>query len=146
MRVRTAKQRAQRIDLNYFKHGHGLTGWRILRSRALPLAALLWVSACAAAGSHTPYSPGPVSSAHAFAELRCEVCHPGARGPRDPRPPFRAHATDAACMTCHDTPAHAVNQTAPPPCASCHQEHRGRVQLAKIDDGFCVGGHSDLKT
>jgi len=146
MRVRTAKQRAQRIDLNYFKHPHGLQRWRILLSLALPLAALLWVSAYAAAGSHQPYSAGPVSSAHAFAELRCEVCHTGAAGPRHPRPTFRAHTTDAACLTCHDAPAHAVNQTAPPPCATCHQEHRGRVQLAKIDDGFCVGCHGDLKT
>ena len=69
MRVRTAKQRAQRIDLNYFKHAHGLKRWRILLSLALPLAALLWVTAYAAAGSRTPYSAGPVSSAHAFAEI-----------------------------------------------------------------------------
>jgi hypothetical protein len=51
MRVRTAKQRAQRIDLNYFKHAHGMKKWRILLSMALPVAALLWVSAFAAAGS-----------------------------------------------------------------------------------------------
>ena len=36
MRVRTAKQRAQRIDLNYFKHPHGLKRWRILLSLAAP--------------------------------------------------------------------------------------------------------------
>src|SRR5580765_6628225 len=92
MRVRTAKQRAQRIDLDYFKHTHGLKRWRILLSLALPLAALLWVSAHAAAGSRTPYSAGPVSSAHAFVETRCEACHtdgsPRDIGTdrRDPRP------------------------------------------------------------
>src|SRR5258708_29143410 len=152
MRVRTAKQRAQRIDLDYFKHPHGLKRWRMLLSIALPLAALLWVSAYAAAGNRQPYSAGPVSSAHAFAEMRCEVCHTGRTVPRvarDPRPAtagFRAHTTDAACMTCHDAPAHAVNETTPQPCATCHQDHRGRVQLAKIDDGFCVECHGDLKT
>jgi predicted CXXCH cytochrome family protein len=150
MRVRTAKQRAQRIDLNYFKHAHGLKRWRILLSVALPIAALLWVSALAAAGSRKPYSAGPVSSAHAFAELRCEVCHTDPRRPRDPRPRdprrFRVHTTDTACMTCHDAPAHAVNQTTPQACATCHQEHRGRIQLAKINDGFCVECHGDLKT
>lgn len=154
MRIRTARQRAQRIDLNYFKHAHGLKRWRILLSLALPAAALLWVSVYAAAGSRTPYSPGPVSSAHAFAELRCEVCHTGAttprdpadpRSPRDPRP-FRAHTTDTACMACHDAPAHAVNQTTPQACATCHQEHRGRVQLSKTNDGFCIECHADLKT
>ena len=141
MRVRTAKQRAQRIDLNYFKHAHGLKRWRILLSLALPAAALLWVSAYAAAGSRPPYSAGPVSSAHAFAEMRCEVCHTAAATAG-----FRAHTTDTACLTCHDAPAHAENQTPPPPCATCHQDHRGRVQLAKINDGFCVECHGDLKT
>jgi hypothetical protein len=153
MRVRTAKQRAQRIDLNYFKHAHGLKRWRILLSAALPAAALLWVSAYAVAGSRAPYSAGPVSSAHAFAEMRCEVCHTSVIDPRiprdsrpDPRSGFRAHTTDAACQTCHDAPAHAVNQTTPPACATCHQDHRGRVQLAKMDDGFCVECHGELKT
>jgi Cytochrome c7 and related cytochrome c len=156
MRVRTAKQRAQRIDLNYFKHAHGMKRWRVLLSLALPIAVLLWVSVFAAAGNRTPYSAGLVSSAHAFAEMRCEVCHTGSsaprdpaalrpRGPRDPRP-FRAHTTDTACLACHDAPAHAVNQTAPQTCATCHLEHRGRVQLAQIDDGFCVECHRDLKT
>src|SRR5258706_12093682 len=123
MRVRTAKQRAQRIDLNYFKHSHGLKRWRVLLSMGLPIAALLLVSAYVAAGSRTPYSAGPVSKAHAFAEMRCEVCHTGSaasRKPGDPPAAFRAHTTDAACLTCHDAPAHAANQTPPPACATCH--------------------------
>ena len=142
MRVRTAKQRAQRIDLNYFKHARGLKRWRVLLSLALPLAALLWVTAYAAAGSRAPYSAGPVSRAHAFAEMRCEVCHKGATATAG----FRAHTTDTACLTCHDAPAHAVNQTTTPGCATCHQDHRGRVQLARMDDGFCVECHGELKT
>jgi hypothetical protein len=149
MRVRTARQRAQRIDLNYFKRAHGLKRWRILLSLALPLAALLWVSAYAVAGSRAPYSAGPVSSAHAFAEMRCEVCHTGnvdPRTPRDRRPWLRAHTTDAACLACHDAPKHAANQTPEPACATCHQEHRGRVQLAKTDDRFCIQCHGELKT
>jgi predicted CXXCH cytochrome family protein len=93
-----------------------------------------------------------VSTAHAFAERRCEVCHTGAvdpRVPRNARPAaagFRAHTTEAACLTCHDAPAHAVKQTPPPACAACHQDHRGRVQLARMDDGFCVECHGELKT
>jgi hypothetical protein len=142
MRVRTAKQRAQRIDLNYFKHARGLKRWRILLSLAVPLAAVLWVTAYAAAGSRAPYSAGRVSSAHAFAEMRCEVCHKGASATAG----FRAHTTDTACLTCHDAPAHAANQTTTPGCATCHQDHRGRVQLAKMDDGFCVECHGALKS
>jgi hypothetical protein len=148
MRVRTAKQRAQRIDLNYFKQVRGLPRWRMLLSLALPVAALAWVAVVAASGNRSAFSPGPVSTAHAFAERRCEVCHTGGRDPRvapDARP-FRAHTTDAACVTCHDAPAHAINQTPPPACATCHQDHRGRVKLATTDDGFCVECHGGLKT
>ena len=94
MRVRTAKQRAQRIDLNYFKHPHGLTRWRILLSLIVPIAALLYVTAFAAAGSRKPYSPGPVSSAHGFTEMKCEACHAAAGATAG----FRAHTTDAACL------------------------------------------------
>jgi hypothetical protein len=148
MRVRTAKTLAKRIDLYYFKRAHGMRRWRILLSMALPVAALLWVTAFAAAGSRMPYSAGPVSSAHAFAEMKCEVCHTGGADPRNPSEPrpFRAHTTDTACMSCHDAPKHAANMTPEPTCATCHQEHRGRVQLAKTNDGFCVDCHSDLKT
>ena len=142
MRVRTAKQRAQRIDLNYFKHPHGMKRWRILLSLIVPVAALLYVTAFAAAGSRKPYSPGPVSSAHGFTEMKCEACHTAAGATAG----FRAHTTDAACLTCHDAPKHAVNETPAPACSTCHQEHRGRVQLAKMDDGFCVECHGDLKT
>lgn len=145
MRVRTAKTLAERIDLHYFKRAHGMRRWRYLLSIAAPLAALLWVGALTASGSRTPYSPGPVSAAHAFAENRCEVCHGG--GSRTEAPPsFRAHTTDAACLTCHDGPAHAPNQPSAPACAACHQEHRGRVSLARAEQPFCLDCHADLKT
>jgi predicted CXXCH cytochrome family protein len=146
MRVRTAKKLAQRIDLYYFKHAHGMRRWRILLSIALPIAAVIWVSGLAAAGSRRAYSAGPVSSAHAFAETKCEACHGGGRAAAVPPPMFRAHTTDAACLTCHDAPAHAANQTAPPGCAACHGEHRGRVQLARTDDRRCVDCHGSLHT
>jgi predicted CXXCH cytochrome family protein len=145
MRVRTAKTLAERIDLHYFKRARGLRRWRYVLSAAAPLAALLWVAAVTATGRRTPYSPGPVSAAHAFAEQRCEVCHAGAPAGQPP-PAFRAHTTDAACLTCHDGPAHAATQPAAPACAACHQEHRGRVQLARTEDALCAGCHGDLKT
>lgn len=139
MRTRTAKKLAQRIDLHYFKRAHPLRRWRTILSIAAPAVALLWLGGMAAAGSRAPYSSGPVSSAHAFAEMKCEVCHV-----RDVS--FRAHVGDKACVTCHDAPVHASNQTTPPDCASCHREHQGRVRLAATSDEFCVRCHADLKT
>lgn len=142
MRIRTARTLAERIDLNYFKRAHGLRRWRYLLSIAIPAIAVLWISGYAAAGSRKPYSAGPVSRAHAFAELKCEVCHTSLNATAG----FRAHVSDKACLTCHDAPAHAVNQTPPPDCSNCHVEHSGRVQLAKVGDRLCVDCHGDLKT
>jgi predicted CXXCH cytochrome family protein len=153
MRIRTAKQRAQRIDLYYFRHATGMRRWRLILSALVPLAALLWVSGVAMAGGRKAYTPGPVSSAHAFAEMRCEVCHRAAgvsaaaavAGARNGAW-FRVHASDAACVTCHDAPEHAANMTPAPSCASCHEEHRGRVPIARTSDSFCIQCHGDLKT
>ena len=151
MRTRTAKTLAQRIDLNYFKQAHGMRRLRMLLSLAVPAIGLLWLGGMAAAGSRAPYSSGPVSSAHAFAENKCEVCHQ-----RDDS--FRAHVTDVACLTCHAGPDHPASP--PPvggsqlvmlsgnaPCATCHREHQGRVRLATtVPDGECVECHDDLST
>src|ERR671911_3130906 len=127
MRTRTAKKLAQRIDLGYFKRPHPLRRWRTLLSIAAPLVGLVWLGGLAVAGNRAPYSSGPVSTAHAFAETRCEVCHV-----RDTS--FRAHVTDMACTTCHDGPPHPGAPNAPnapgapaapaPACATCHREHQ----------------------
>ena len=141
MRTRTAKKLAQRIDMSYFKRAHPLRRWRTLLSMAAPLVGLVWLGGLAAAGSRAPYSSGPVSTSHAFAERRCEVCHV-----RDAS--FRAHVPDLACLTCHDGPAHpnpatvAASAKPAPACATCHREHRGRIALASTPDGFCVDCHS----
>ena len=145
MRVRTAKTLVERIDLHYFKRAHGMRRWRLLLSAAAPLAALLWVAALTASGSRSSYSPGPVSASHAFAENRCEMCH-GGPSAAAPAMAFRSHTTDAACLRCHDGPGHAANQASAPGCAACHQEHRGRIQIARTGDRFCLDCHADLKT
>ena len=139
MRTRTAKQLAQRIDLNYFKRPHGMRRLRLLLSIAAPVVGLLWLGGMALAGSRAPYSSGPVSSAHAFAEMKCEVCHRR-------NDSFRAHVGDTACLTCHAGPAHVSNTSVKEPsCSGCHREHQGRVRLAAaVSDGTCVECHSDL--
>jgi predicted CXXCH cytochrome family protein len=145
MRTRTAKKLAQRIDLNYFKRAQGMRRWKGLLSLVIPVAALVWLGTLAAAGNRTVYSSGPVSSAHAFVEAKCEVCHT----PADTS--FRAHVTDTACLTCHDAPSHPPSATqataahGTPACATCHRDHQGRVQLAATADRFCVDCHGDLE-
>jgi predicted CXXCH cytochrome family protein len=140
LRTRTAKALAQRIDLNYFKRQHPARRWRTILSVLVPLLGLAWLGGMAAAGSRAPYSSGPVSTAHAFAEQKCEVCHV-------PTESLRAHVGEPACLTCHDAPAHTTAATAgltTPSCATCHREHQGRVSLTATADTFCVDCHGDL--
>ena len=140
MRTRSAKKLAQRIDLNYFKRPHPLRRWRTLLSIAAPAIGLVWLGGMAIAGSRAPYSSGPVTQAHAFVEMKCEVCHASDTA-------FRAHPPERACLTCHDAPAHTL--TAPaghetPACATCHREHQGRVALTATADRFCVDCHGTM--
>ncbi len=53
-RTRTAKTRAQRIDMEYFKRPHAFRRWRVWLSIAAPAVAVLWLSGMAAAGPPRP--------------------------------------------------------------------------------------------
>lgn len=140
MRTRSAKKLAQRIDLNYFKRPHALRRWRTLLSVAAPVIGLVWLGGMAIAGSRAPYSSGPLTQAHAFVEMECEVCHVSDTA-------LRAHPPEKACLTCHDAPAHVPERSAvptpaaTPACATCHREHQGRVSLTATADKFCVDCH-----
>ena len=136
MRVRTAKQRAQRIDLNYFKHAarpEAVADSPVARAAGRGAAVGVGVRRRPAAERRT--APGPVSSAHAFAEMRCEVCHTGVRRAipaRARRPVPRAHDRRRVPHVPRRARRTRSTRRPPPACATCHQEHRGRVQLAKI--------------
>ncbi len=97
-------------------------------------------------------TPGPLSSAHARLESRCDSCHTS----------FRKEAQDAKCTSCHSgiggdiasrtrfhgkfTPARTGA------CKSCHSEHKGRGSaLIRLDrasfnhaltDYSLTGGHA----
>ena len=87
----------------------------------------------------TVFQPGGVSSAHSrFRDTKgepmdCQVCHE----------PF-AGATSSRCEGCHGPMLHAENQEMPPPCTSCHAEHRGQGRLASISDNLCVDCHGNI--
>src|SRR5512146_2530858 len=100
MERRTAKARAQRIDLGYFQRPHPIRQWRFWLSVAVPMVALAWLLGSEVAGRHAVYDPGPLSRAHAVFSNRCELCHTARIGR------YRRHVEDAACLTCHDGPKH----------------------------------------
>jgi hypothetical protein len=85
------------------------------------------------------YSSGRMSEAHAVLEADCAACHVRAAEA------FSAKASDAACLSCHDGPMHHATQKSWLGCATCHTEHRGRVNIVAAGNESCATCHGDLK-
>jgi hypothetical protein len=139
-RVRTTKNLAKRMDLQYFKQPHPWRTWRLRLSILVPLVALIWFAA-QRARSQKIYSSGPLSTAHAVFGKQCNLCHVTTLGF------FRAKVTDDSCLKCHDAPAHHADKvTFAVNCRSCHIEHKGSSRLASTQDITCTQCHTDLQT
>ncbi len=137
-RIRTTKNLAKRMDLQYFRHAHPLRSWRLWLSILIPVIALGWF-AVERARSQKIYSSGPLSAAHAVLGKKCDVCHVTTLGF------FRAKVSDNACSKCHDAPAHHADKVASTiSCGSCHIEHRGSLRLASTEDTSCTQCHANL--
>src|SRR6185436_2993394 len=88
------------------------------------------------------FMPGGVSSAHNRAldargvpiANNCKACHDAWQ-----------YVSDQRCQTCHNQAPHAKTEASPPPCAECHQEHRGTAQLASLAESKCVSCHGNLR-
>jgi hypothetical protein len=138
-RVRTTKNLAKRMDLQYFKQAHPLRSWRLWLSILIPVIALGWFAA-QRINSQKVYSSGPLSASHAVFGKQCNVCHVTTLGF------FRAKVSDDACSKCHDAPAHHADQVAfKVSCGSCHVEHKGSLRLASTEDVSCTQCHADLQ-
>ncbi len=138
-RTRTTKKLAQRIDLNYFKRPTPLKRAKFWLSFMLPILALVWVTGRGLSGDHRVYSSGRMSKAHAVLEKECAACHVQQAGA------FSAKAGDNACLSCHDGPTHHSPPERSPNCASCHTEHRGRINISTASNQACAACHSDLR-
>ena len=142
-RTRTTKKLAQRIDLNYFKRPSTYKRAKFWLSLVLPVAALLWIGWRSFAKDSRVYSSGRMSAAHAVLEKECAACHLQQAGV------FSAKAGDKGCVSCHDGPVHherndrAAN-TKTLECATCHSEHRGRINIAAVSDNACAQCHANL--
>jgi hypothetical protein len=137
-RTRTTKKLAQRIDLNYFKRPTPLKRAKFWLSVLLPLLAAVWISSHAISKDSRAYSSGRMSAPHAILEKQCASCHVQKAGF------FSAKAEDQACLSCHDGPIHHTNQAFTPDCATCHVEHRGRMNIAAVSDNACATCHANL--
>jgi hypothetical protein len=139
-RIRTTKNLAKRMDLQYFKQAHPLRSWRLWLSILVPVVAIGWFAA-QRASSQKIYSSGPLSASHAVLGKKCNVCHVTTLGF------FRAKVSDDACLKCHDAPAHHADKVAfTASCGSCHIEHKGSLRLARTLDISCTQCHASLST
>lgn len=137
-RTRTTKKLAQRIDLNYFKRPTPLKRTKFWLSLLLPLLALVWITSRGLSGDHRVYSSGRMSQAHAVLEKECAACHVRQSGS------FSAKAGDSACLSCHDGPVHHAANKNSLACASCHIEHRGRINITAASNQACAECHGSL--
>jgi len=139
-RVRTTKNLAKRMDLQYFKQAHPLRSWRLWLSILVPVVAIGWF-AVARANSQKVYSSGQLSAAHAVLGKSCNVCHATTLGF------FHKQVSDDACLKCHDAPAHHPDKVASTvSCGACHVEHSGSPRLASTKSNGCTECHADLTT
>jgi hypothetical protein len=169
---RQQKARGQRVDHDYHAKAHPWRTWMKLLSIMAPLIGGGVLAAFALTKNESIYTPGPVSTKHAIFGHRCVDCHEV--GMRDGKQYYGA-VTDAKCITCHDGPLHSGRQVfhgnnkltaevdliktvdgkevvvkekievGNPTCASCHTEHKGHAQLARIDDQHCTQCHENLQ-
>lgn len=133
---------AQRIDLNYFKRPTPYKRAKLLLTLLVPLVALVWIGWRGFTRDSRVYSSGRMSAAHAVLEKQCAVCHLQKAGE------FSSKAVDSACLACHDGPVHHETQVKAdvPECATCHVEHRGRMNIRANSDQGCAECHGELKT
>src|SRR5438132_5281756 len=149
----TAKERASRIELDYYKRPDRLQSVKLLLTLIVLVPALLWLAGGLVFSKQGQelYARGPVAAVHAAWETRCETCHTAFqplsgenllhRFGSDP------HAGAEKCTACHAGPIHHVKQSHAdtPSCAGCHRDHQGRdASLVRLADVACTHCHRDL--
>jgi predicted CXXCH cytochrome family protein len=157
----SAKQRARRLPLDYYK---GLTRLDLVKW-------LLMGAACVVTGGYVAwtlggwtfgneqaarqFSPAPVASVHAVWEGQCAACHAPGKSLRQDGQAISTVATlawghssaDVRCQSCHAGPPHHANQLTGEvwSCSGCHRDHQGRdVDLTRMDDSACTRCHADI--
>lgn len=159
----TGKQRAQRIELDYFRQRDSLARLKV----ALAITACLFgIAVFAYSNSNSIVAmPGPVAAGHAEIESNCEACHtpfvPIANDSiRELKlPPYvdvtaekSVAATFSKCTHCHNgehpIAGHHNHQLAgdwklaDENCALCHADHQGRLfDLSDVQNERCVDCH-----
>ncbi len=136
------------IELDYFRRPRRF--WRLRRGVIwlVLLTCLGLLAVTAWPKTRFIYESRPVSSAHTMFNNNCGICHIESfqtakrlvGGDRE----VRSVGNDT-CRQCHDGPPHHEHLVPNPDCATCHQEHRGQLILARVADSHCTQCHADLE-
>src|SRR2546425_8653036 len=149
----TGKERASRIELDYYKHPDRLQRMKLWLTLAALVPALLWLvgGLVYSKQGQSLYSRGAVAAVHAAWETKCEVCHTSYQPLSSENVAHRfvsnPHASDQKCTACHAGPVHHSKQSkdATATCATCHRDHQGRdASLVRLADAACTDCHSNL--
>jgi hypothetical protein len=155
----TGKQKAQRIEFDYYKRSDPILRAKFgLSLLALVVALAWWGTGLQVRGGRLEssavgnlrYSKGTLASVHQTWDAKCEACHLPFNSIDAHRwtPPLLASGgSDQLCQSCHKGPAHNASQIAGEvkSCAGCHHDHRGReASLVRLDDAECTTCHANL--
>jgi predicted CXXCH cytochrome family protein len=137
------------LELDYFRRPRrlrrvrGLVTWTVLLVSTVLIAAITWMP-----GNRRVYQAASVSTAHAIFNEDCEACHDASFGTAKRLlhgDDALRSVTDEACLRCHAGDVHHVRQVGESLCVKCHHEHRGLIDMARVEDGHCTSCHADLK-
>ena len=147
--IRSSREIAQRVDLNFHKRRNRFRRWTWLTALLAAMACTAWLATASLRGQQEIYQPGPLSTAHRMLSNDCTKCHDkwAALGRLTTLGEDVRSVPNDKCVVCHSAAEHQANQIPAHKdikCSSCHDEHRGDVQLTHIANQHCIDCHSDL--
>jgi len=154
----SGKQRATRIQLDYYKKSTYLDRTKSTFALICLLGAVGWMALVYAQGEkgQAAFSRGQVTKFHASWNDNCTVCHvdfePISKNSFTMK--WQGHEAgknllgDARCESCHVAPVHHSNQKleSTPSCGGCHREHRGLdASIVRLPDSDCISCHTNMQ-
>lgn len=166
----TAKQRAKRIGLDYYRHRSIIDRWKVVLSwvaagLTFPFVVVALLAGTTDHAGQRPVSRADVATVHSIWENKCGACHVPFSPISDEsawnagwlsKVGFHAnsHASDAKCNGCHQGDGlaghHEIaigveNKHRIESCAACHQDHNGRdADLTRMHDMHCTNCHANI--
>ncbi|MBT4866296.1 MAG: hypothetical protein HON53_14425 [Planctomycetaceae bacterium] len=147
--IRSSREIAQRVDLSSHKQRNRLRRLTWLTALLAGVSCAAWLTSASLRGKQEIYQPGQLSTVHQMLSNDCSKCHDkwAALGRLTTLSEDVRSVPNGKCVVCHSAAGHQIGQVPAHreiKCSSCHDEHRGDVQLSHIADHHCTNCHNDL--